>query len=97
MQDVETERGDGRKPGPDTGHAADRVRGRGRGRPRGSQYPWRASMYLAHADGARVEAAADQLDATIPETLRQAVKAGLPLVLDKARKRKARKGSRVTP
>ena len=93
MQDVETERGDGRAPGPDTGHATDRVRGRGR--PRGSQYPWRASMYLAHADGARVEAAADQLDATIPETLRQAVKAGLPLVLDKARKRKAR--ARVTP
>ena len=59
-------------------------------RSRGTRYPWRASIYLTQEDGERLETAAERLNTSIPEAVRQAVKSGLPLVMDKARKHKAR-------
>lgn len=86
MQDPEPGGAAGRNPDA----VADGRRTRPR-RPRGTRYPWRASIYLTQEDGERLEEAAARLETSVPEAVRQAVKSGLPLVLDKVRKRQARR------
>ncbi len=77
---------DGSRPRPGGG---DQARPRKRRRARTTPlYPWQVTLSLPAAVGERVERASETGGVAVPEVVRQAVIAGLPLLLDRYRHRK---------